>query len=96
MELDLTEFQEPSQADNQEEEKKKDQESNEMLSIVEILTEKENFLQAVQNSFFKVDQPLEKDDKQGTKNYLDYIKGNQDSFSKGKVASYYSQCLKGL
>ena len=31
MELDLTEFQEPSQADNQEEEKKEDQESKEML-----------------------------------------------------------------
>ena len=90
------ENQEPSQAENQEEEKKEDQESSETPSIVEILTLKENFLQTVQNSFFNVDQPLQKDDRQGTKNYLDYIKGNQDSFSKGKVASYYSQCLKGL
>ena len=52
MELDRSESQEPSQANNQEEEKKEDQESSEMLSIVGILTQKENFLQTVQNSFF--------------------------------------------
>ena len=67
-----------------------------MLSIVQILFRKQNFLQTVHKSFFKVNQPLQKDDKQGTKNYLDYIKGNQDNFLKGKVESYYSQCLKGL
>ena len=63
------------------------------MSIEEILTHEESFIKTVQNSFFSVMEANEVDESKGSKNFLNYIKGD---YKERKEGEYYMQCLQGL